>query len=44
MKNKKVLLFSFAALFSGSTLMAQTGNWKLAGNSLNGNTKIWKHQ
>src|SRR4030095_14843964 len=27
-------------LFSGSTLMAQTGSWKLAGNSLNGTQKF----
>jgi hypothetical protein len=40
MNKKKVLLLSFAALLSGSTLMAQTGQWKLAGNSLNGTQKL----
>ena len=40
MKNKKVLLFSLAALLSGSALTAQTGQWKLAGNALNGTQKL----
>lgn len=40
MKNKKILLFSLAGLLSGSTLMAQTAQWKLAGNSLNGTQKL----
>lgn len=33
MKNKKVLLFSLAAMLSGSSLMAQQ-NWKVGGNAL----------
>ena len=40
MKHKKVLLFSLAALVSGSTVMAQTGQWKLAGNALDGTQKF----
>lgn|GEM_PF-3132008 len=40
MNKKKVLLFSVAALLSGKTLMAQTGNWKLAGNNLTGTEKL----
>lgn len=40
MKNKKVLLFSFVALLSGSAVTAQTGQWKLAGNSLTGIEKL----
>lgn len=40
MNKKKVLLFSFAALLSGSAVTAQTGQWKLAGNSLNGTQKL----
>lgn len=40
MNKKKVLLFSFAALLGGNTLMAQTGQWKLAGNALAGTEKL----
>src|SRR6476661_7147135 len=40
MKNKKILLFSFTALLGTSALMAQTGQWKLTGNNLNGTQKL----
>jgi hypothetical protein len=40
MNKKKVLFFSFVAFLSGNTLMAQTGQWKLTGNSLNGTQKL----
>jgi len=41
MKNKKILLFSFAAILSGSALKAQTiQNWKINGNSLTAAGKL----
>src|SRR6476619_1416515 len=40
MNKKKILFFSFAAFLSGNTLMAQTGQWKLTGNNLNGTQKL----
>jgi hypothetical protein len=40
MKNKKVLFLSFTVLLSANLLLAQTGNWKLAGNALNGTQKL----
>jgi len=40
MKHKKVLLFSLTVMVSAGTLSAQTGNWKLAGNNLNGTQKL----
>ena len=39
MKNKKALLFSLAAILSGSTLMAQQ-NWKVGGNALTATGKF----
>ena len=40
MKNKKNLLLSLTSLLGSSILMAQTGQWKLAGNNLNGTQKL----